>query len=87
MCFLIYRKDFYAYERFSNDDLYVNRIHNLLKRLKLEERIIKFSTVKAFYTSINYAEVEDLLHAERSKSMNFLRNALQSRPRTCVSSN
>lgn len=90
VCFsIIYRKDFYAYERFSNDDTICqnSRIHNLLKRLKLEERIIKFSTVKAFYTSINYAEVEDLLHAERSKSMNFLRNALQSRPRTCVSSN
>lgn len=76
---LIFNKDFYAYERFSdNNPINQNsRIYNILNKADINERLIKFNKPINYKTSdIDYKKVNLNLDQEINKSLEYLKNNL-----------
>lgn len=73
-----FNKDFYVFERFSNDNKISqnSRIHNILSKLNLEDRLISYNGSINKIDSIDYTDVNKLLECERTKSLEYLKNSL-----------
>lgn len=77
---LIFNKDFYAYERFSNDDP-INqnsRIYNILDKADVHSRLIKYNNPINFKkpSDIDYKKVNLNLDKEINKSLKYLKTNL-----------
>lgn len=76
---IIFKKNFYAFNRFdAHDPLCQNdRILNILEKLGLMDRLIhKIEEVNIDDPHINYQPVAPLMFEQRRKSIEFLKNAL-----------
>lgn len=76
---IVYNKPFYVYERFSGKDTnnQNSRIHNILRLLGLENRLINNTkTISAEPLICCYAQANVQLEIERNKSKEYLANAL-----------
>lgn len=73
-----FNRNFLSFLRFkSTDELCQNsRVENFLKRVKLQERIVR--NFKNFnYSDIDWSSVNEILDRERKKSLEFLKEALE----------
>ena len=76
---IIFRKNFYVFERFSNTDKICqnSRIYNILNKTNLIDRIIKFDGyINNHIHEINYNDVYKLLEAERLNSITYLKDSI-----------
>lgn len=76
---IIYKKNFVAYKRFSDNakNSQNSRVYSLLNKLGLEDRIITdYRHDYKFNLNIDYKKVDDKLEIERKKSILFLKNEL-----------
>lgn len=76
---IIYNKPFYTYERFSSKDgnNQNSRIYNILKQLKLENRLIRDKRkVSNHPLNCSYTDVNRQLDKKRKESKDFLESAL-----------
>jgi len=74
-----FNKQFYVFERFSIDDQICqnSRIYNLLAKVGLQNRIIKYNQSFEETEDIEFANVNLLLSKEKEKSMDYLKNSLK----------
>ena len=77
---IIYNKPFYSYERFSSKDEnnQNSRIYNILKLLKLENRLVKDKTsIPAQPFNCEYNDTNKQLEKKYHESIEFLEKALR----------
>lgn len=75
---VLYHKEFYVFSRFANgNSMSTNsRITTLLKRLDLEDRLVKGSILQ-IKSSINYENVDKRVEILRNEAIVFLKSALK----------
>ena len=72
---ILFEKPFVVYKRVGGSSMY-SRIKTLLKMFKLESREYKKVKIDNSLFQINYSHVPKILEIERSKSYNYLKEAL-----------
>lgn len=75
---ITFRKDFYAIKRFSESDP-INqneRVINILKKFKLEERYVSDLNDVDIKEKIDYSNIEKIIKKDRKRSLEFLKKSL-----------